>query len=120
MIAGNATPSDARTMWKPSVNAIWLRAASSCEAANTMVIDTTRSCGFAGRRHHPVEVTRARATTVRHHPGMPTALRFVVLTVATFRGIASAGAGAPPPVTRAALDPSLVSGRGASVPFVEQ
>src|SRR3954449_3341017 len=33
MIAGNATPSDARMMWKPSVNAIWLRAASTCEAA---------------------------------------------------------------------------------------
>ena len=32
MIAGNATPSDARMMWKPSVNAIWLRAAVSCEA----------------------------------------------------------------------------------------
>src|SRR4051812_1445249 len=31
MIAGNATPSDARMMWNPSVNAIWLRAASSCE-----------------------------------------------------------------------------------------
>src|SRR3954451_2333263 len=85
-----------------------------------MVIDTTRSWGSAGRRHHPVEVTRARATTVRHHPGMPTALRFVVLIVATFLGITSAAAGATPPVTRAALDPSLVSGRGASVPFVEQ
>ena len=34
MIAGSATPTDARMMWNPSVNAIWLRAASSCEAAN--------------------------------------------------------------------------------------
>src|SRR4051794_8594784 len=34
--AGNATPIDARMMWKPSVNAIWLRAASSCEASITM------------------------------------------------------------------------------------
>src|SRR3954468_8227366 len=33
MIAGNATPIDARMMWKPSVNAIWLRAGSSCDAA---------------------------------------------------------------------------------------
>src|SRR3954463_2359108 len=33
MSAGNATPSDASTMWKPSVNAIWLRAGASCEAA---------------------------------------------------------------------------------------
>ena len=29
---GSATPSDARMMWKPSVNAIWLLAASSVEA----------------------------------------------------------------------------------------
>src|SRR4051794_33847737 len=34
MIAGRATPSDARMMWKPSVNAIWLRAASRFEAAS--------------------------------------------------------------------------------------
>ena len=34
MIAGNATPSDARMMWKPSVNAIWLRAASRFDAAS--------------------------------------------------------------------------------------
>ena len=33
MIAGNATPIDARTMWNPSVNAIWLRAGANCEAA---------------------------------------------------------------------------------------
>src|SRR5215213_9821562 len=33
MIAGKATPIDARMMWKPSVKAIWLRAASSVEAA---------------------------------------------------------------------------------------
>src|SRR3954468_8814892 len=29
--AGNATPRDASTMWKPSVKAIWLRAGASCE-----------------------------------------------------------------------------------------
>jgi hypothetical protein len=34
--------------------------------------------------------------------------------------IASPAAAAPTPVTRAALDPSLVEGRGASVPFLEQ
>src|SRR4051794_23087032 len=33
IIAGKPTPTDARMMWKPSVNAIWLRAASSWEAA---------------------------------------------------------------------------------------
>src|SRR3954453_17154248 len=34
--AGNATPTDARMMWKASVNAIWLRAASSCEVSSNM------------------------------------------------------------------------------------
>jgi hypothetical protein len=34
--------------------------------------------------------------------------------------LASAPAGAATPVTRAALDPALVSGRGATVPFLEQ
>src|SRR3954447_3644903 len=48
MSAGNATPSDARMMWKPSVNAIWLRAASSCDAAEAAAtsgpgINTNRS-----------------------------------------------------------------------------
>src|SRR3954453_23863544 len=38
MIAGNATPSDARMMWKPSVNAIWLRAASSWEASGMAAV----------------------------------------------------------------------------------
>ena len=38
MIAGSATPSDARMMWNPSVNAIWLRAASSVVAASTKVM----------------------------------------------------------------------------------
>jgi len=32
IIAGNATPTDARMMWNPSVKAIWLRAASRSEA----------------------------------------------------------------------------------------
>src|SRR4051812_30078538 len=32
IIAGSATPSDARMMWNPSVNAIWLRAAPRLEA----------------------------------------------------------------------------------------
>ena len=42
MIAGNATPSDARMMWKPSVNAIWLRAASSCAATGRTSVSVTR------------------------------------------------------------------------------
>jgi hypothetical protein len=44
----------------------------------------------------------------------------VVMAVAACFGIASERATAATPVTRAALDPSLVSGRGASVPFLEQ
>src|SRR4051794_10484671 len=32
MIAGSATPTDARMMWNPSVNAIWLRARSRFDA----------------------------------------------------------------------------------------
>jgi len=37
MIAGNATPSDARMMWNPSVNAIWLRAAWSVVASISLL-----------------------------------------------------------------------------------
>jgi hypothetical protein len=33
IIAGSATPSDARMIWKPSVNAIWLLAAVSVDAS---------------------------------------------------------------------------------------
>src|SRR3954453_14940482 len=57
MIAGNATPSDARMMWKPSVNAIWLRAASSCEA-NT---ETVATSGRENAVLAPVDLCRARA-----------------------------------------------------------
>jgi hypothetical protein len=32
MIAGSATPTDARMMWNPSVKAIWLRAQSRFDA----------------------------------------------------------------------------------------
>jgi hypothetical protein len=34
MYAGNATPKQARTMWKPRVKPIWLRAASRLEEAS--------------------------------------------------------------------------------------
>jgi hypothetical protein len=46
--------------------------------------------------------------------------RLVVIAGAAFFALAGAPAGAATPVTRAALDPTLVTGRGASVPFVEQ
>src|SRR3954449_1124641 len=55
MSAGNATPSDASTMWKPSVNAIWLRAGASCEAARerrprTTVLRVGEATSRSGRR----------------------------------------------------------------------
>jgi hypothetical protein len=43
IIAGNATPKQARTMWKPRVKPIWLRAASRLLPASAMsgrVIET--------------------------------------------------------------------------------
>src|SRR3954451_24099791 len=59
MIAGNATPSDARMMWKPSVKAIWLRAASRLDArgmAAVMVGIPPRGRTLRGTpapAHHP-------------------------------------------------------------------
>lgn len=44
----------------------------------------------------------------------------VVLGVVSVSGTANAGAAAAPVVTRAALDPALVAGRGATVDFLEQ
>ena len=67
MIAGNATPSDARMMWKPSVNAIWLRAAASCEAneerADERVAHATRRLGARGPRSQSM---RAASDAVEH------------------------------------------------------
>src|SRR3954452_20481829 len=57
MTAGKATPSDARMMWKPSVNAIWLRAASSCEAST----ETVATSGSENAVLPPVDMRRARA-----------------------------------------------------------
>src|SRR4051794_30678648 len=44
MIAGNATPTDARMMWKPSVNAIWLRAHSRLDIARVKASVIGGSC----------------------------------------------------------------------------
>src|SRR4051812_11651609 len=41
IIAGKATPSDARMMWNPSVNAIWLRAASTVDASGRVSVSRT-------------------------------------------------------------------------------
>ncbi|KQX05189.1 MULTISPECIES: glycosyl hydrolase family 28-related protein [unclassified Leifsonia] len=78
-------------------------------------------------------MTRNESTTARVTPSRPpgrAALAAVVaLTMTTALAIAGAGpataaasaaASAPPVVTRAALDPSLVAGRGADVAFSEQ
>src|SRR4051812_20299769 len=72
MIAGNATPSDASTMWKPRVKAIWLRAAPRSEADSrrwglTLLTsspwsDPTRRCRV---RHHLNGVRSGRGAYVR-------------------------------------------------------
>src|SRR6185436_2597685 len=53
IIAGKPTPREARMMWKPSVNAIWLRAASSSDAigmALSSIAPPGSSSGFDPRR----------------------------------------------------------------------
>src|SRR3954453_4519425 len=68
MSAGNATPSDAMMMWKPSVNAIWLRAASAVEAARGSASSTGRSDldGRSPRRGVLGPVDARRAAAVEH------------------------------------------------------
>src|SRR3954453_20983288 len=65
MIAGNATPSDARMMWKPSVKAIWLRAASSCAASVTIALPPAASVPGAGLG--ALAVVLVEATLVGQH-----------------------------------------------------
>src|SRR4051794_4810473 len=47
MIAGSATPTDARMMWNPSVKAIWLRAHSRFDA-NVSIAEGPEEAGSAG------------------------------------------------------------------------
>src|SRR5215207_9211817 len=56
MIAGNATPTDARMMWNPSVNAIWLRAAPRFDAAKMRVVTAGNHRAIARRGRHPNRV----------------------------------------------------------------
>src|SRR3954471_918642 len=56
MIAGSATPSDARMMWNPSVKAIWLRAASRFEANTDTVVTSGREDAVLS----PIDLRRAR------------------------------------------------------------
>src|SRR6266545_4520405 len=62
--AGKATPRQARTMWKPSVNAIWLRAASRFDpaSASSGVKSGIESPSGAGGRGdaEPLELTTHR------------------------------------------------------------
>jgi len=51
IIAGSATPSDARMMWNPSVNAIWLRAAVRLEARVSVATVSDRKMPGARRGH---------------------------------------------------------------------
>ena len=60
MIAGNATPIDARMMWKPSVNAIWLLAAVSSEASGTIACIAVR-----WRPRGPAPGTSASSQSIR-------------------------------------------------------
>src|SRR3954462_4972975 len=59
MSAGNATPSDAITMWKPSVNAIWLRAASSADASGSVEVTIPAAPWSAGGRRASSEADEA-------------------------------------------------------------
>src|SRR5919197_6443166 len=58
--AGNAIPSEASTMWNPSVKPIWLRAGSSCEAAERMRAAYPREPWKRLRRGGNVRLVRAR------------------------------------------------------------
>lgn len=62
-----------------------------------------------------------RAASVRHRPAVATAAIVAIVAGAALAGpVAASAAPAAPVVTRAALDPALVAGRGADVPFLEQ
>src|SRR3954452_18022106 len=63
MSAGNATPSEARTIWNPSVNAIWLRAASSVVAMGS---GGAQDLGPGLGRAEPVQQVVADAQRVGH------------------------------------------------------
>src|SRR3954451_6504940 len=65
MNAGKATPADARMMWKPSVNGIWLRAASSCEASITMAGGSAPRHAGLGLCQAGLELLGAGAVDVR-------------------------------------------------------
>src|SRR3954454_5360170 len=65
MSAGKATPTDARMMWKPSVNAIWLRAASSCAASSTMTGGSAPRHASLGFCQAGLELLRAGAVDLR-------------------------------------------------------
>src|SRR5215212_6205198 len=65
MSAGKATPTDARMMWKPSVNAIWLRAASSCEASITTTGGSASRHAGLGFFQAGLELLGAGAVDVR-------------------------------------------------------
>ena len=57
----------------------------------------------------------------RHAPAVATAAIAAIVAGAALAGpVAASAAPAAPVVTRAALDPALVAGRGADVPFLEQ
>lgn len=59
--------------------------------------------------------------SVQHRPAVATAAIVAIVAGAALAGpVAASAAPAAPVVTRAALDPALVPGRGADVPFLEQ
>ncbi|MFC0714207.1 glycosyl hydrolase family 28-related protein [Cellulomonas biazotea] len=68
--------------------------------------------------------SRAPAAGGRPHRRLAAGLALAALALATLTTTPAAAGGPPPapapPVTRAALDPALVAGRGADVPFLEQ
>src|ERR1044072_96251 len=65
MIAGNATPIDARKMWKPSGNAIWLRAGARCagpaQPAPRAAASRSHRGGLSGGLVVPVDPGHVRA-----------------------------------------------------------
>src|SRR3954447_24171722 len=84
--AGRATPSDARTMWKPSVNAIWLRAASRLDA--TSIGSRRRYAVHAGSRH-PMRMKNVRPPA---GPNRPLGVTRTGLSAATIVGVTSVDA----------------------------
>lgn len=69
----------------------------------------------------PVPSSVRRETSLRRGPAIATAAVVAIVAGAALAGPVPASAvPAAPVVTRAALDPALVAGRGADVPFLEQ